>query len=130
MNYVTIKHQQLKVSPVQPKVSPVQPKVSPGETNNITLYTCNNCNKSYKKQWILNRHIKICKGVKDPLLCNYCNNIFTYKSSKSKHLKICKVKNTALCAFGDACTNRHPGREETTLLLERYGSISILMYKI
>ena len=94
--HIDIKHAQPKVSLVQPKVSPTQPKVSHEETNNIPLYTCENCNKSYKKQWILNRHIKICKGVKDPFLCNYCNSVFTCKSSKSKHLKICKVKNTAL----------------------------------
>ena len=124
----------MDIKHMQQKVSPVQQKVSHEDIHNILSFTCNNCNKSYKKQWILNRHIKKCTGIKDPLLCNFCNTIFTCKSSKSKHLKICKEKSTALIVrppdentvalSGQQITNNNNINSNNTIITNNIGTVN------
>lgn len=57
---------------------------------------CSKCNKQS-----LNRHIKICKGVKNPYTCHLCNKEFAHYNSKYKHLKKCKGISNELIKFED-----------------------------
>jgi hypothetical protein len=60
-------------------------------TENVT-HTCTKCNKKFSRQWNLNRHKDICKGIIDRFACEYCFKKFKHKDSRCKHLKICKTK--------------------------------------
>src|SRR5210317_204109 len=60
-------------------------------TENVT-HMCTKCNKKFSRQWNLNRHKNICKGIIDRFACEYCFKKFKHKDSRCKHLKICKTK--------------------------------------
>jgi len=51
---------------------------------------CLKCGKILSSKNYLQKHLKICKGVLNPLECHKCHKIFASTSSKSHHLKICK----------------------------------------
>ena len=57
---------------------------------------CTQCNKMLASKITFSRHIKICKGLLNPLECNICHNIFSSKSSKSHHMKLCKNNTPAV----------------------------------
>ena len=83
------------------------------------MVNCNNCDKYFKTNWHLQRHINkkihcIKKKPKDPEKkpkdpekkpkdpieksknpnnCNWCKKLFTTKNILQKHLKTCKMKN-------------------------------------
>jgi hypothetical protein len=42
------------------------------------------------------RHIKICKGLLNPLECHICHKVFSSKSSKCHHMKLCKINTPAV----------------------------------
>lgn len=68
----------------------------PGE--NIATHKnsqCERCTKILSCKKTLMSHIKICKGVKNPLECHNCNIVFLNPSAKSRHLKKC-TESTAL----------------------------------
>ncbi len=52
---------------------------------------CMKCDKILSSKYYLEKHLKICKGVSNPLECHLCHKIFANKSSKSNHLKKCKT---------------------------------------
>ena len=69
---------------------------NPGE--NIATHKnsqCERCTKILSCKKTLMSHIKICKGVKNPLECHNCNIVFLNPSAKSRHLKKC-TESTAL----------------------------------
>lgn len=55
-------------------------------------FKCNKCSKFLSSKQNLNNHLKICKGILNPLECHLCHKILSNSSSKSKHLKRCKDK--------------------------------------
>ena len=98
---------QQNVTPLQQNITPLQQKVwilqqngSMSEqfvNNNQELevsneFRCKDCYRIFNKQWVLQRHIKICKGIINTLECMYCNHSFASRHSKSRHMKICKEK--------------------------------------
>ena len=83
------KHSQQNVTLPQQNVTLPQQNVTLDNNENTTLFECNLCNKNFNKQWILNRHIKKCTGITNPLMCIHCNKIFANRHSKSRHIKTC-----------------------------------------
>ena len=85
------KHAQQNVNPLQQNVNPLQQNVNPLQQNvnpdEHIPFECELCNKIFTKQWILNRHKKICNGINDALTCIYCKKIFASRQSKYKHNK-------------------------------------------
>jgi hypothetical protein len=59
-------------------------------------FQCSKCNKNLASKQNLNNHLKICKGVLNPLECPYCHKILSSAASKSRHLKTCRVKMSSL----------------------------------
>jgi hypothetical protein len=57
-----------------------------------TSFTCELCEKIFKRKYNLTQHLNKCKGAIGNLECEHCNNTFTKRSNKSRHMKICKVK--------------------------------------
>ena len=52
-------------------------------------FTCSNCNKILASNRNLERHIKICKGIKENSLeCSICKMTFTNRTAKSRHVKV------------------------------------------
>ena len=56
------------------------------------LKKCEKCQKTFKTYKGYNYHIKVCKGVLNPLECHYCHKIYKSRQTKSQHLKTCKIK--------------------------------------
>ena len=54
--------------------------------------TCTKCDKTFKYQWFLDRHIKSCLTKIDANKCEYCSRVFSDRSSRYRHHKICKVR--------------------------------------
>ena len=55
-------------------------------------FKCEKCTKILTTKQSLNYHIKVCKGVLNPLECHYCHKVLANSSSKSQHIKTCKEK--------------------------------------
>jgi hypothetical protein len=60
------------------------------EQTNTGKVKCIKCTKMLSRTSGLNRHMKICKGVSNPLQCHKCHKIFSSSQSKSIHLKKCE----------------------------------------
>ena len=66
--------------------------VIPTSENKNTSFTCELCEKIFKRKYNLTQHLEKCKGSISNLECEHCNNTFASRCSKSRHMKICKVK--------------------------------------
>lgn len=64
-------------------------KLGENIANNKNHTQCERCTKILSCKKTLMSHIKICKGVKNPLECHNCNIVFINPSAKSRHLKSC-----------------------------------------
>lgn len=51
---------------------------------------CIKCKKELSSKQSLDRHLKICKGIKNGLICHLCNKEFEHYSTKYYHVKKCK----------------------------------------
>ena len=60
------------------------------------LFECSKCNKCLSSKQYLEKHIIICKGIKNKLECQICNNIYSSSSNLSRHRKTCKEKDKQL----------------------------------
>jgi hypothetical protein len=60
------------------------------EHTNTGKVKCIKCTKMLSCTSVLNRHMKICRGVSNPLECHKCHKIFASSQSKSMHLKKCE----------------------------------------
>ena len=58
-------------------------------TNNKKCYKCD---KIVSSKYYLEKHLKTCNGVSNPLECHLCHKILANSGSKSHHLKICAQK--------------------------------------
>ena len=58
-------------------------------TNNKKCYKCD---KIVSSKNYLEKHLKTCKGVSNPLECHLCHKILANRGSKSRHLKLCAEK--------------------------------------
>lgn len=56
--------------------------------NNSLIFTCDCCQKQYKKKESIVEHMRIHSGKK-PLKCNHCEKTFMQKYSKTKHERKC-----------------------------------------
>ena len=59
-------------------------------------FTCNKCNKQFKKKWLLNYHLNKktpCNKIIESNKCVHCNKELSKKTKMSIHLKNCKVYN-------------------------------------
>ena len=59
-------------------------------------FTCNKCNKQFKKKWLLNYHLNKktpCNKIIESNKCKHCNKELSKKTKMSIHLKNCKVYN-------------------------------------
>jgi hypothetical protein len=77
----------------------------PGE--NIATHKnsqCERCTKILSCKKTLMSHIKICKGVKNPLECHNCNIVFLNPSAKSRHLKKCTESTDLVLSQQDPST--------------------------
>jgi hypothetical protein len=63
-------------------------------TENVVVpsLTCSRCSKSFKANWLLNKHTKSCFNKISANVCGYCNKTFSDRFCKSRHHKICKVR--------------------------------------
>jgi hypothetical protein len=55
-------------------------------------HICNKCSKNFARNWNLQKHMKICKGIVDKYSCMYCHKKFKHDNSRFSHYKICKAK--------------------------------------
>jgi hypothetical protein len=55
-------------------------------------FSCDNCKRSFKRNYHLQRHIQVCDGMIDSSTCKYCNKVLSCRASKSQHQKICKAR--------------------------------------
>ena len=62
------------------------------QQNTNKEYKCDKCTKVFSQNWILQRHLKKCKGIIDKYSCQYCNKKFKHDNSRFSHYKICKEK--------------------------------------
>ena len=60
---------------------------------------CLKCGKILSSKRYLQKHLKKCKGVLNPLECHKCHKILASSSSKCNHLKICKgiINDVVVC---------------------------------
>jgi hypothetical protein len=59
--------------------------------NSINVFKCNDCKKTFTRNWSLKKHKEICKGLQTTV-CEYCKKKLSCMKSKKRHLKICKIK--------------------------------------
>jgi hypothetical protein len=63
--------------------------------NMPNLIQCEKCKKTYSSKGILNRHLKICKGINNKE-CKFCQKVLSSKQAKEKHQLTCKDKRTTI----------------------------------
>ena len=56
---------------------------------------CPSCKRVFTRQYVLTKHMKICKGTTSSLECEFCHNVYSSRSSKSNHLRRCHAKKEA-----------------------------------
>ena len=89
-----------QVDPAAPNVPPAAPNVPPAapnrdhdecksciDSNDNHDHVCVKCNKVLCSKFSLQKHLKTCTGVSDPLICPHCHKSFNSKYGKYKHLK-------------------------------------------
>ena len=69
-------------------------KIDDNIIDDLGLYKCDKCNKSFSTKGNLIRHQKSCKGIVNPFQCQKCNKVFSTTSNKCRHYKTCKNKRT------------------------------------
>ena len=88
-------------------------------------YKCEKCTKVLKTKNNLTNHIKICKGVLNPLECHYCHKILANSSSKSQHIKTCKAKKEN--ALKEELEKKALEEEVLPIVKKKKNKISILL---
>jgi hypothetical protein len=110
--------------PLQQKVPQEQQKVPQNgpllQTETKEINVCHDCGKSFTKNWLLNRHIKMCKGH-DSLTCKYCSKFFSSAKTRWKHEK----NRTANCL-----TKENEQLKEKLKATETPGTINITINNI
>jgi hypothetical protein len=86
-----------KIAEVEENIAEIEENIANSGENIATHKNsqCERCTKILSCKKTLMSHIKICKGVKNPLECHNCNTVFLNPSAKSRHLKSC-TESTAL----------------------------------
>jgi hypothetical protein len=87
-----VERPQQNVECLQQNVERPQQNVECPQQNVENQFDCTECYKSFSKNWLLLRHSKICKKIKNVLECEICHIISTSASALSYHRKKCKTK--------------------------------------
>ena len=75
---------------IQQNLQSTQQNLQSGQQNLQCDNKCIKCNKELSSKQSLDRHLKICKGIKNGLICHLCNKEFEHYSTKYYHVKKCK----------------------------------------
>lgn len=84
--------------PLSREILPLSQEILPLKDENTTISSntisgkekCEKCYKLLSSKKTLQCHMKLCKGISNPLECHICHIILANSGSKSRHVKKCK----------------------------------------
>jgi len=79
-------------------------EVSTEDLEGLVSFTCDMCDKVFKRKEHLLQHKKSHSGLK-PFICGYCGKSFSRKEHLIRH-KVCYFISSGLC-FGEVCAWPH-----------------------